>query len=487
MALLSKPGTALEWCNNNPVDGTSGQTAIIDPSGGKKDSGFIRLEKPPRQDFNWFMNNSGLWTQYLETLTDAAPFVNAINYNLDVGNTGAQNTTALIAAFAASPNVFVPAGDYDFAGNITFPEGANLIGVPSQLNGTNFNFTAAASWDVLNKRTTIKNIVFLCTPLLSLTILAGHDDDKGMTLIEKCTFSGNSTGAFYFIDLESGISDDLGLVHLVDCTAFNTNMFKNTSAVNFCPRMRVSGGIFFVSNFDFTSDSTSVRVFDNNTMTGSTYDISGSGTVFEENKFIGSAVFTFTGTDSCIVRNNVDDSGAISVVADATSRAFFSNNKGLDGLISDETETIRGVRYYGENTGTLVADTTTVKINFNTNRTVSMARISTYAKNIVEDGTGTFTIIGISPEQTRIQCTIGYSAVAPTGNFQAFLKINGTNAYMFDKSLANANNSVLSLNQTIQFSQGDTFTIEVENFTGGNITNVLSLNSIPAHIVVDGF
>lgn len=67
---MAKPGTQLEWCNNNPVDATSLQPAIIDPSGGKKDSGFLRLEKPPRQDINWFQNLAGLWSAYFEAETD---------------------------------------------------------------------------------------------------------------------------------------------------------------------------------------------------------------------------------------------------------------------------------------------------------------------------------------------------------------------------------------------------------------------------------
>lgn len=68
---VSKPSTNPDWCTANPTDATSGQPAIIEPSAGKKASGFLRLEKPSRQDFNWWMNLVNVWVTYFETLTDS--------------------------------------------------------------------------------------------------------------------------------------------------------------------------------------------------------------------------------------------------------------------------------------------------------------------------------------------------------------------------------------------------------------------------------
>ena len=116
-----------------------------------------------------------------------------------------------------------------------------------------------------------------------------------------------------------------------------------------------------------------------------------------------------------------------------------------------------------------------------------MARDSTYTKDIVEDGTGTFTIKGISKEQTRIQCTLVFPTTVPTGDFEAYLKVNGTNRYVFNKSLFGAAGSVLNLNQTLLFAKADTFHIEVRNDTGGNIQGFQTSNDIDSHIVVDGF
>lgn len=485
MAILNKPGTDLEWCNLNPTDATSGQPAIINPSAGKKDSGFLRLEKPPRQDINWFQNLSGLWNGYLEILTDNAPAVNVLSYGMDVGNTGAQNTAALILALAASKNVFIPLGTFDMDGNITFPDGMNLFGVPGQVSGTTLNFTGSGDWDIKNKRIAIRNIVFIATEFISLTMLADHDDDKGMTLIDFCTFSGNSAGSLFFMDLDGGLGDDFGLINLNNCTAFGANMFENS--VTFCPRIRATGCVFAASNFDFTSSSKSLRVFDDNIFLGGAYDISGSGTIFENNKFSGTCTFTFTGTDSCIVRDNMDEAGAIVVVADATSRAFFYNNRGEDGLIADVAELVTGVRYVGSYGSTSLGNGSNTKLNFSTSRSVSMARIGNYTKDIVEDGTGTFTFKGINNSSTKVECLINLFGTAPTGNFQAYLKLNGTNVFNFNKALVNASNTILTLNTTFLMSKGDTFEILFENQSGGSLTVGGTMNSMPSRIIVEGF
>jgi len=63
---MIRPSTKLEWATTNPVNGTSGIAAIVEPSSGKKQTGFLRNEKPPRQDMNWLHNLAGSWSQYLD-------------------------------------------------------------------------------------------------------------------------------------------------------------------------------------------------------------------------------------------------------------------------------------------------------------------------------------------------------------------------------------------------------------------------------------
>jgi len=72
--MATKPSSIPNWVTSNlptgPTDGVSGQDAIITPSGGKIASGFIRLERPPRQDLNWMQNLNGLWIEWLDQQTD---------------------------------------------------------------------------------------------------------------------------------------------------------------------------------------------------------------------------------------------------------------------------------------------------------------------------------------------------------------------------------------------------------------------------------
>lgn len=68
--MATKPTTSPEWASANPTDPVSGQPAIIEPGAAKKGSGFDRLEKPNRQDWNWILNILAAWVNYLEQITD---------------------------------------------------------------------------------------------------------------------------------------------------------------------------------------------------------------------------------------------------------------------------------------------------------------------------------------------------------------------------------------------------------------------------------
>lgn len=68
--MATKPTDIPFWATANPVDGVSGQPAILTPAAGKVASGYIRLERPPRQDFNYNQNLNGLWVEWLDQQTD---------------------------------------------------------------------------------------------------------------------------------------------------------------------------------------------------------------------------------------------------------------------------------------------------------------------------------------------------------------------------------------------------------------------------------
>lgn len=64
--MATEPTKLPEWASSNPVDPVSGMNAITEPSEAKKDSGFLRAERPPRQDFNWLFNLLYLWIEWFQ-------------------------------------------------------------------------------------------------------------------------------------------------------------------------------------------------------------------------------------------------------------------------------------------------------------------------------------------------------------------------------------------------------------------------------------
>ena len=66
MPIAAKPTTITEWASTG--------ANVIEPTEGKKDSGFV-VEKPAHQTMNWVLNNSTDWERYFEayfdTITDS--------------------------------------------------------------------------------------------------------------------------------------------------------------------------------------------------------------------------------------------------------------------------------------------------------------------------------------------------------------------------------------------------------------------------------
>lgn len=68
MSIIIKPTDYPNWANLNPVDGASGQNAIIAPNNTKINNGYGNQERPPRQDLNWFQNEKDKWDNYLKQI-----------------------------------------------------------------------------------------------------------------------------------------------------------------------------------------------------------------------------------------------------------------------------------------------------------------------------------------------------------------------------------------------------------------------------------
>lgn len=63
---MSKPSSHLDWTIGNPNFGT----VTIEPTTGKKLTGWTPGEPPAGQHFNWILYNADQWDKYLETKTD---------------------------------------------------------------------------------------------------------------------------------------------------------------------------------------------------------------------------------------------------------------------------------------------------------------------------------------------------------------------------------------------------------------------------------
>jgi len=64
---VPEPSKEPEWASVPGVDPVSGQPNIVEPSESKKDSGFNFKERPPRQDFNWWMNLVWDWVKHFKS------------------------------------------------------------------------------------------------------------------------------------------------------------------------------------------------------------------------------------------------------------------------------------------------------------------------------------------------------------------------------------------------------------------------------------
>lgn len=93
---MAKPTSSPKWTVGNPNFGT----VTIEPSAGKKQTGWTAGEKPPHELMNWLFYNLGEWVDYLDTVAFQG-------FNAVVG-TGAGATHPTLAAALA--DVLVTAG-----------------------------------------------------------------------------------------------------------------------------------------------------------------------------------------------------------------------------------------------------------------------------------------------------------------------------------------------------------------------------------------
>lgn len=93
---MAKPTAKPNWTLGNPSFGTT----TIEPSAGKKQTGWTSGERPPYQTMNWILFNIGTeWINYLETVTDSLLNLQG-TYDAVVGSGGDFTTLADMVASA---------------------------------------------------------------------------------------------------------------------------------------------------------------------------------------------------------------------------------------------------------------------------------------------------------------------------------------------------------------------------------------------------
>lgn len=143
---MAKPTQDYDWATASITDPVSGQDNKLEPSGTKKTNGWVFLEKPPFNWFNYWMNAVGLY----------------LNYIIDEALEGV----------------------FTFTGNKTFSNDVEIDGT-SQLDGnieTNGNITTA----IINTDTTA-----------STSKDTGAIITEGGIGVEKKVFAGEGFGAIY--------------------------------------------------------------------------------------------------------------------------------------------------------------------------------------------------------------------------------------------------------------------------------------------------
>jgi len=63
---MSAPASNLDWTVGNPNFGT----VTVEPTGGKKETGWTPSEKPPAETMNWLFYNIDQWVKYLNESVD---------------------------------------------------------------------------------------------------------------------------------------------------------------------------------------------------------------------------------------------------------------------------------------------------------------------------------------------------------------------------------------------------------------------------------
>ena len=529
--MATKPSTKPEWATLDPIDGVSGQPAIIEPSASKKNSGFLRLERPPRQDLNWILNLLDLWVDYFEEFTeenetdiglntghrlgDGSDHADVFQNTTDIGTNAIaiallnnslvwvdatnfgmiqlevatdDNINAINAAFAISPFVFIPAGNYQVFSSglkINIPDGGILAGA-----GASTLLQIALTKDIFN--VTNKNCMIHNLNLFSTAagvMFTPALTEKRVFRLSSCIIGGITTDQA--INLDS--SDESGLVVLENCffdDAFTVEPILE-STTNTQSRLIAINNTFKEQKIILGGFPSSQKLFSKNKIIGGEITIKGGRNVIFDNNEIDIDAFFFEFTKGAIFRNNLlGDVNANTVnnnVSGNASRVLWLGNRALDDSVQDADNAIRGIKVVGDWSGgnEIIANGEIAIINYDNVSTV-MARNNNYLtvsgdSDVYTAAVGEFRNIGTAGGRVLIDCQIILDQVV-TADIDIYLKLNNSSfPRLFEKIQLSGSNTIHTLRTEFRMAIGDTLRITIDNNTGGNI-NILTTAGFTGNI-----
>lgn len=152
--MATKPSSKIDWTESNP-------SVRVEPTSGKKNTGWNIDERPPREYFNWLFFNIDEWIDYLEEVTDGIAgaieiyaayigtvspgslashaSINAAMADVDV-TTGSRILVLESATLTTIQVISKPDIQVDFKPNVTYTKGSVATGIRISQDGCVINW-----------------------------------------------------------------------------------------------------------------------------------------------------------------------------------------------------------------------------------------------------------------------------------------------------------------------------------------------------------
>ena len=166
---VSKPTVFPRFASVDLLNGTGGAPNVVEPSSGKKDSGWNEGERPPRETFNWLHRFTNDWIEYFDQ--EIIRSVSATHFAEDTAATSGLN-------FAVGPGKATVGGDeFETVANTVLAlvdDAVNFVWVGTQQDGLGSSFGVFSADEVtVPSALSGDNGVTSILPLFRVTTVAG--------------------------------------------------------------------------------------------------------------------------------------------------------------------------------------------------------------------------------------------------------------------------------------------------------------------------